>query len=70
MSVQGNGEVCAQSVQIPCMYREARIYRERLFTGYTICTQYRMIEKCMDRPTVHESVKLCNETVLLGNLAS
>jgi len=28
-----------------------------------------MIEKCMDRPTGHESMKQCNEKVLLGKLA-
>jgi hypothetical protein len=26
ISVQGNGEECAQTVQILCMYRKARIY--------------------------------------------
>ena len=42
--------------------------QQRLFASYTICMQYRMIEKCMDRPTRHESMKWCNEKVLLGKL--
>ena len=58
-TVQGNVEVSAQSVQIIyilCMYREACMYSKDS-TGSTICMQYRVNEKCMARPTGHESMK-------------
>jgi hypothetical protein len=65
VSVQGNGDVCAQSVQmicILCMYKDS--------TSYTICMQYRVNKKSKDRTTGFESMKQRNEKVLLGKLAS
>jgi hypothetical protein len=72
VSVQGNGDVSAQSVQMICilrMYREACTCSKEC-TGYTICMQYRKNEKCMARPTGLKSMKWCKEKVLLGKLAS
>jgi hypothetical protein len=71
VSVQGNGEVCAQCVQMICivrMYREACIYSKGSLQGILyVC---RKKEKCMARPTGHKSMKRCNEKVLLGKLTS
>ena len=69
VSVQGNGEVCAECVQICIvrMYREACIYSKGSLQGILyVCRK----EKCMARPTGHKSMKRCNEKVLLGKLAS
>ena len=56
--VQGNGEVCAQCVQMICilrMYREACIYSKGSLQGILYVS--RKNEKCVVRPTGHESMK-------------
>ena len=57
--VLGNGDVSAQSVQmicILCVHREAGAYSKDS-AGCTVCMRYRKNEKCMARPTGHDSVK-------------